>query len=67
MTTTLSIQEVNGFPVLVCQGEERREVYEMQNPAFEGMTAVTLSIVSEGVFDAIQEFRRWFGGDAGQA
>lgn len=30
---TLSIQEVNGFPVLVCQSEKRREVYEVQSPS----------------------------------
>ena len=69
--TTLSIQEVNGFPVLVCQSQDRREVYEVQRPepqsSMGGFPKLTINIEPpEGGWDAFEarmRLRRFLGGD----
>ena len=71
MSATLSIQEVNGFPVLVCQSQDRREVYEMRRPEAQSPTCffpkLTVNIEPpEGGWDALEKrmgLRRFLGGD----
>lgn len=60
-SATLSIQDVGGFPVLVCQSAERREVYPVQNPMTPlKPTAATSFQPKESVAEI---YRKFFGGE----